>query len=189
MVHPPVPVETFRWEPAEDYYLIVSELVPYKRIDIAVKLFQKSGRKLRVVGDGPEFAQLRNGAPANIEFCGRVSGEELRRLYARCRAFLLPGEEDFGITAVEAVASGKAVIALWVEEACRRSCLRKERSFMICRMRTRSKGRFGDSRLPKRRCLQPRSRPRLRASPRECLMRKWAGSCASGTYKSSRDVY
>ena len=51
------------WEPAEDYYLIVSELVPYKRIDIAVRRFQKSGRKLRIAGDGPEFARLRNGAP------------------------------------------------------------------------------------------------------------------------------
>jgi glycosyltransferase involved in cell wall biosynthesis len=112
VVHPPVPVETFRCEPSEDYYLIVSELVPYKRIDIAVKVFQQSGRKLCVVGEGPEFARLRNGAPANIEFCGRVSDEQLRGLYARCRAFLMPGEEDFGITAVEAVASGKAVIAL-----------------------------------------------------------------------------
>ncbi len=112
IIYPPVPVETFRCEPAEDYYLIVSELVAYKRIDIAVRLFSKAGRKLRIVGDGPDFARLRKDAAANIEFCGRVSDEDLRWLYARCRAFLMPGEEDFGITAVEAVASGKAVIAL-----------------------------------------------------------------------------
>jgi glycosyltransferase involved in cell wall biosynthesis len=112
VVHPPVAVETFRWEPPEDYYLIVSELVPYKRIDTAVRLFSKTGRKLRVVGDGPELKRLRGIASPNVEFRGRVSDDELRTLYARCRAFLMPGEEDFGITAAEAVASGKAVIAL-----------------------------------------------------------------------------
>ncbi len=111
VIYPPVPVATFRCEAAEDYYLIVSELVAYKRIDVAVRLFSKTGRKLRIVGDGPDFARLRKSTAANIEFCGRVSDEDLRQLYARCRAFLMPGEEDFGITAVEAVASGKAVIA------------------------------------------------------------------------------
>src|SRR5581483_8122403 len=63
-------------------------------------------------GDGPEFARLRKIAASNIEFCGRVSDDELRKLYARCRAFVMPGEEDFGITVVEAIASGKPVIAL-----------------------------------------------------------------------------
>jgi glycosyltransferase involved in cell wall biosynthesis len=112
VIHPPVAVENFRCETAEDYYLIASELVPYKRIDLAVKCFSKSGRKLRIVGDGPEFARLRGQASGNIEFCGRVSDTQLRDLFACCRAFLMPGEEDFGITAVEAIASGKAVIAL-----------------------------------------------------------------------------
>ena len=113
VIYPPVPVETFRYEPAEDYYLIVSELVPYKRLDLAVAAFSKSGRNLRVVGDGPEYRTFEKTCRApNVEFCGRVPDEELRELYARCRAFLMPGEEDFGITAVEALASGKAVIAL-----------------------------------------------------------------------------
>ncbi len=112
MIHPPVAVETFYWKPPEDYYLIVSELVPYKRVDMAVRLFSRTGRKLRVVGDGPELTNLKSVARANVEFCGHVSAEELRELYARCRAFILPGEEDFGITPVEALASGKAVIAL-----------------------------------------------------------------------------
>jgi glycosyltransferase involved in cell wall biosynthesis len=112
VVHPPVAVETFHCEPPEDYYLMVGELVPYKRFDIAVRLFAKTGRRLRVAGDGPELSRLRRGAPGNIEFTGRVSDEDLRSLYARCRAFLMPGEEDFGITAVEALASGKPVIAL-----------------------------------------------------------------------------
>jgi len=112
VIHPPVAVETFRHEPAGDYYLIVSELVPYKRIDLAVRAFSKNGRKLRVVGDGPEYSVLRRMAAPNIEFCGRVGDDGLRSLYSRCRAFLMPGEEDFGITTVEALASGKAIIAL-----------------------------------------------------------------------------
>jgi glycosyltransferase involved in cell wall biosynthesis len=111
VIRPPVAVDTFYWRPAGDYYLIVSALVPYKRINAAIRAFNRNGRLLRVVGDGPEYKALKRAAASNIEFCGRVSDEELRELYARCRAFLLPGEEDFGIAAVEALASGKPVIA------------------------------------------------------------------------------
>ena len=112
VIYPPVAVETFCWKEPEDYYLIVSELVPYKRIEMAVRLFSKTGRKLRIVGDGPEYGSLKSMAGPSVEFCGRVSDEELRDLYARCRAYIMPGEEDFGMTPVEALASGKAVIAL-----------------------------------------------------------------------------
>jgi glycosyltransferase involved in cell wall biosynthesis len=111
VVYPPVAVETFYSKPSEDYYLIVSELVAYKGIDAAVQAFARSGRKLKIAGDGPEFAALKRMATSNIEFSGRVSDDDLRGLYSRCRAFLMPGEEDFGITAVEALASGKPVIA------------------------------------------------------------------------------
>jgi glycosyltransferase involved in cell wall biosynthesis len=111
-IRPPVAVENFYWRAPEDYYLIVSELVPYKRVDAAVRAFNRNGRRLRVVGDGPEYKTLKRSAAANVEFCGRVTDEDLRELYARCQAFLMPGEEDFGIAAVEALASGKPVIAL-----------------------------------------------------------------------------
>jgi glycosyltransferase involved in cell wall biosynthesis len=86
--------------------------VAYKRIDSLVRCFSRSGRRLKIAGGGPEFRALRAMASPNVEFLGRVSDEELRELYARCRFFLLPGEEDFGITAVEALASGKPVVAL-----------------------------------------------------------------------------
>jgi glycosyltransferase involved in cell wall biosynthesis len=112
VIYPPVAVETFYSKAPEDYYLIVSELVAYKSIDTAVRVFSQSGRRLKIAGDGPELAALRRLAGPSIEFCGRVTDAELRELYARCRAFLMPGEEDFGIAAVEALASGKPVIAL-----------------------------------------------------------------------------
>jgi glycosyltransferase involved in cell wall biosynthesis len=112
VVYPPVAVETFQWGEAEDYYLVVSELVAYKRIDAAVRVFSRTGRKLKVVGEGPEYRRLKGLATGAVEFCGRLSDEELRRMYAHCRALVMPGEEDFGITAVEAMASGKPVIAL-----------------------------------------------------------------------------
>ncbi len=112
VIHPPVDVERFYWLPSEDYYLIVSELVAYKRIEDAVRCFAKNGRRLRIVGDGPEDKALRKLAKPNIEFCGRVPAEDLRELYARCRAVIMPGEEDFGMVAVEAMASGKPLIAL-----------------------------------------------------------------------------
>ena len=111
VIYPPVDVESFRHESAEDYFLAVSELVAYKRIDLLVQHFTRSGQPLRVAGDGPELGALRKAAGRNIEFLGRVSDAGLRDLYARCRAFLMPGEEDFGITPVEALASGKPVIA------------------------------------------------------------------------------
>ena len=112
VVYPPVAVESFYWREPEDYYLVVSELVAYKRVDLAVRALAGSGRRLRVVGDGPEFKQLQRMATPQVEFCGRVSDGDLRDLLARSRALVVPGEEDFGIAAVEALASGKPVVAL-----------------------------------------------------------------------------
>src|SRR5579872_4789964 len=112
VIHPPVAVESFFHRPSSDYFLIVSELVPYKRLDYAVRFFARTGRRLRVAGDGPEFKGLRKIAGGAVEFCGRVSDGELRDLYAHCRALVMPGEEDFGMTMVEALASGKPVVAL-----------------------------------------------------------------------------
>ncbi|HEY7211454.1 MAG TPA: glycosyltransferase [Bryobacteraceae bacterium] len=112
VVYPPVEVETFFCSAPEDYYLIVSELVAYKRVADAIECFTRSGRRLKIAGSGPEYAALKRRAGRTIEFCGRVSDSELRSLYARARAVLMPGEEDFGIVAVEALASGKPLIGL-----------------------------------------------------------------------------
>jgi glycosyltransferase involved in cell wall biosynthesis len=112
VIYPPVDVETFYHRSPLDYFLVVSELVQYKRVHDAVISFSRDGRPLRVVGDGPEFKKLRKVAGRNIEFCGRISQAELREQYARCRAVVQTGEEDFGIVSVEALASGKPVIAL-----------------------------------------------------------------------------
>jgi len=112
VVHPPVAIESFHWCPPEDYFLMVSEFVSYKQLDYAIRLFAKTGRKLKVVGVGPEFASLRAQAGKSVEFCGKVSDQELSKLYAHARALIVPGEEDFGITMVEALASGKPVVAL-----------------------------------------------------------------------------
>ena len=112
VVYPPVEVDSFYWKPPDDYFLIVSGLVPYKRIDSAVRAFTRSGRRLIIAGAGPEYRRLKAAAGANITLLGHVNDEDLRGLYARCRALVLPGEEDFGLTPVEALASGKPVIAL-----------------------------------------------------------------------------
>jgi glycosyltransferase involved in cell wall biosynthesis len=112
IIYPPVPVETFHTSDPDDYFLIVSELVAYKRIEDAVRCFARTGRRLKIIGAGPEYSRLKGMAGMSVEFCGRVSDSDLRNLYARSRAVLLPGEEDFGIVPVEALASGKAVIAL-----------------------------------------------------------------------------
>ena len=112
IIYPPVPVESFYTSMPDDYYLIVSELVAYKRVIDAVQCFTRTGRRLKIVGGGPEYSRLKSVSGETVEFCGRVSDSELRDLYARSRAVVLPGEEDFGIVPVEALASGKPVIAL-----------------------------------------------------------------------------
>jgi glycosyltransferase involved in cell wall biosynthesis len=112
VVYPPVPVESFHHSTTSDYFLIVSEMVAYKRLNYAVQTFARNGRRLKIVGIGPEYPRLKKLAAKNVEFCGRVPDHELRELYAKSTALLMPGEEDFGMTMVESLASGKPVIAL-----------------------------------------------------------------------------
>ena len=113
VIHPPVEVERFKMsEVSDDFYLTVGRLVYYKRPDLVIAACKASGKKLKVVGIGPEEAALKALAAGdpNIEFLGRVSDEERNTLYATTKGFILAAEEDFGIVPVEAMACGKPVI-------------------------------------------------------------------------------
>jgi glycosyltransferase involved in cell wall biosynthesis len=115
VIPPPVDTDFFRPDDAAaqgNYFLAVSALVPYKRIDLAVEAFNRTGAPLKIVGTGPEYRALRKMAGRNVEFVGSVGPEDLRALYRGARAFLLPGEEDFGIATLEAQACGTPAIAL-----------------------------------------------------------------------------
>ncbi len=112
IIHPPV--DTGRFQPSpehDDYYLIVSRLIPYKRIDLAIRAFNQLKRPLLIAGDGRDRDALEALAGPNVTFLGYVADEELPELFARCRAYVLPGEEDFCISPVQAQAAGRPVIA------------------------------------------------------------------------------
>lgn len=114
VIHPPVDLDRFpalRARPHEGFALMVSRLVPHKRVDLAVDACTATGRRLVVVGSGPAEADLRHRAGPGVTFAGQLSDEETARLMSRCAMFLLPGQEDFGITAVEAQAAGRPVVA------------------------------------------------------------------------------
>ncbi|MFH0838265.1 MAG: glycosyltransferase [Patescibacteria group bacterium] len=112
LIYPPVNVKAF--EPTagnEDFFLIVSALTPFKKIDLAIRAFNKVGRKLVIIGDGAQRKALEAMAKSNIEFLGRKPDLVVREYMQNCRALIFPGEEDFGITPVEAMAAGKPVLA------------------------------------------------------------------------------
>jgi glycosyltransferase involved in cell wall biosynthesis len=112
VIYPPVDIERFSVSSRRgDYYLILSAMVPYKRIDLAVQAFNQNGKRLVIAGGGPEYAHLSSTAKSNIEFILSPDDSMVERLYAGCRALIFPGEEDFGIVPLEAQASGKPVIA------------------------------------------------------------------------------
>jgi glycosyltransferase involved in cell wall biosynthesis len=114
VVYPPVDTDFFHPDATtpERFALVVSALVPYKRIDVAIAACARAGVPLTIVGDGPERAALERTAPASTSFLGRVSDEDIRTLYRRAAVALLPGEEDFGIVPLEAQACGRPVVAL-----------------------------------------------------------------------------
>jgi glycosyltransferase involved in cell wall biosynthesis len=112
VIHPPVDVERFTvHRDHEDYFLVVSRLIPYKRIDLAVEAFSQLGLPLRVVGDGRDRQRLQAMASPNVEFLGRLPDYQVEQLLSACRAFVFPGVEDFGIAPLEAQAAGRPVIA------------------------------------------------------------------------------
>ena len=113
VIHPPI--ETDRFHPRhsryEDYYIVLSRLVPYKRIDLAVQACSQRGKKLLVIGDGPDRHSLEAMAGPSVSFLGRASDADVEYHVAHCRALLFPGEEDFGMAPVEVAAAGRPTIA------------------------------------------------------------------------------
>ncbi len=113
VVHPPVDVDAFEARTdREDFWVIVSRLSAYKRVDVAVKAFNEIGRRLIVVGEGRERGALEQLARDNITFTGRVDDATVKQLLGSARGFVFPAEDDFGIVCVEALASGAPVVAL-----------------------------------------------------------------------------
>ena len=114
VLYPPVDTKRFvvSPNPRADYYLVVGRLIPYKRVDLAVQACTKLGLPLKIVGAGPDQDRLKQMAGPTVEFLGRRSDEDVTELLTHCKAFFFPGEEDFGIAPVEAMASGRPVIAL-----------------------------------------------------------------------------
>jgi glycosyltransferase involved in cell wall biosynthesis len=112
VVHPPVELERFRPGPVGDHYMVLAELMAHKRIDVAVRAFDRLRRPLVVVGDGPELRRLRRLAGPTVTFTGRVSDARVAELLSSARALVVTAAEEFGIAAVEALASGRPVIAL-----------------------------------------------------------------------------
>lgn len=112
LIYPPVDIGKFKIsEKIEDYFLIVSRLNTYKRIDLVIETFNQLKLPLRIIGNGPYRKNLEKLAGPNIEFLGKVNEEVLVEKYSHCQSLIFPGEEDFGIAPVECQASGRPVIA------------------------------------------------------------------------------
>jgi len=112
VVYPPVDTERFTVTGKhEDYFLIVSALTPFKKIDLAIQLFNKTGKRLVVIGGGAQYEYLKSIAGPTVDIVGRKDDETVKTFMENCRAYILPAEEDFGIAPVEAMACGKPVLA------------------------------------------------------------------------------
>jgi glycosyltransferase involved in cell wall biosynthesis len=112
IIYPPIDLHRFRASTEqEDYYLVLSRLISYKRIDLVVEACTRLGRRLLVIGDGPDRARLKAAAGPTVSFLGRLSDAEVEHYASRCRALLFPGEEDFGMAPLEIAAAGRPTIA------------------------------------------------------------------------------
>lgn len=114
VIHPPINVERFRpSQEQHDYYLVLSRLVSYKRIDLAIETCNRLGRALLIIGEGPDRRRLEALAGKTVTFAGRLSDAEVEYHASRCRALLFPGEEDFGMVPLELAAAGRPTVAFY----------------------------------------------------------------------------
>jgi glycosyltransferase involved in cell wall biosynthesis len=112
VIHPPIDIDRFHVSAdREDYYVVLSRLVSYKRIDLAVQACTERGKKLLVIGHGPDRSRLESMAGPSIKFLGRAPDEDVEYHVSRCRALLFPGEEDFGMAPLEVAAAGRPTVA------------------------------------------------------------------------------
>jgi glycosyltransferase involved in cell wall biosynthesis len=111
VIYPPLNTERFGIGKKGDYFLMAGRMVPYKKFDIAIEAFNRLGMRLKIIGDGPERKKLERKSRSNVEFLGLVSEPYLADYYSRAQALIFPQEEDFGVVAGEAMASGTPVIA------------------------------------------------------------------------------
>lgn len=112
VIHPPIDVDRFRISrELDDYYVVLSRLSPYKRIDLAVQACTMLRRRLFVIGEGPQYRQLLAQAGPTVTFTGRLPDREVEQLVSRCRALIFPGEEDFGMAPIEVASAGRPTIA------------------------------------------------------------------------------
>jgi glycosyltransferase involved in cell wall biosynthesis len=112
VIHPPVEVERFTSREPEDYFLVVAELVPHKRVDVALEAAKLAGKRVKVLGSGPEYRRLVASYGETTEFLRRLDDQEVADLVAGAQALIVPNEEEFGIAAVEAQAAGRPVLGL-----------------------------------------------------------------------------
>jgi glycosyltransferase involved in cell wall biosynthesis len=112
VIHPPIDVNRFHISPRqEDYFLVLSRLVAYKRIDLAIAACNLLGRRLKIIGEGPDRNRLEGMAGPTVRFMGRLSDEDVQRAVGECQALLFPGEEDFGMVPLEVASAGRPTIA------------------------------------------------------------------------------
>jgi glycosyltransferase involved in cell wall biosynthesis len=112
VVHPPVDVDRFTPGQPEDFFLVVTEMVRHKRVDLALEAAQRAGKRVKVVGAGPELGRLRARYGDTAEFLGRLTDQQLDSLFSRAQALIVPNVEEFGITIVESQAAGRPVVAV-----------------------------------------------------------------------------
>jgi glycosyltransferase involved in cell wall biosynthesis len=189
IIFPPVDVQKYRpIKRPDDFYLIVSRLNSIKRIELAVEAFNILGLPLKIIGTGPFYRSLRAMARANVTFLGRLPDSEVAEYYAACKALIFPGEEDFGITPLEANAAGRPVIAfkgggaldtvreglngLFFEESTSQSLMGSVRSF------ENGKYNFTPPKIREHALLFDREvfKDRMKAY----IYRKWTGSSRAG---------